>query len=213
MARSPLEKCLWWGLLLGDNQWSGARFRSRFSDETICAMWELLSRYWVQQPLYSSPPASSGRVKSRRGRLVISVLTKQSKPRSCSSCSRSWLSYHQKLRSTKPAHRQSWGNTEMFFNSNSLEIAALTTDHWPRSEENKYLSSREPTCGTETGFTGRRRTEKASIILMILFSFEVDTLEISLREIQDVVDHIFIVESSITHRGVFYLKSWKVKVQ
>ena len=42
---------------------------------------------------------------------------------------------------------------------------------------------------------------------MILFSFEVDTLEISLREIQDVVDHIFIVESSITHRGVFYLKS------
>ena len=87
--------------------------------------------------------------------------------------------------------------------SNSLEIAALITDQWPRSEENKYLSSREPTCGTETGFTGRRRTEKASIILMILFSFEVDTLEISLREIQDVVDHIFIVESSITHRGVF----------
>ena len=37
---------------------------------------------------------------------------------------------------------------------------------------------------------------------MILFSFEVDTLEIALREIQDVVDHIFIVESSYTHRGV-----------
>ena len=131
MARSPLEKCLWWGLLLGDNQWSGARFRSRFSDETICAMWELLSRYWVQQPLYSSPPASSGRVKSRRGRLVISVLTKQSKPRSCSSCSRSWLSYHQKLRSTKPAHPQSWGNTEMFSIQTLLRLLhwPLTTDH------------------------------------------------------------------------------------
>ena len=72
--------------------------------------------------------------------------------------------------------------------------------------ENKYLPFREPTCGTETGFTGRRRTKKASIILMMLFSFEVDTLEISLREIQDVVDHIFIVESSKTHRGVDILK-------
>ena len=39
---------------------------------------------------------------------------------------------------------------------------------------------------------------------MMLFSFEADTLEISLREIQDVVDHIFIVESSRTHRGVFW---------
>ena len=65
------------------------------------------------------------------------------------------------------------------------------------------MSFREPTCATETGFTGRRRSKKASIILMMLFSFEVDTLEISLREIQDVVDHIFIVESSTTHRGVF----------
>ena len=37
---------------------------------------------------------------------------------------------------------------------------------------------------------------------MILFSFEVDTLEISIREYQDVVDHIIIVESSVTHRGV-----------
>ena len=62
---------------------------------------------------------------------------------------------------------------------------------------------REPTCGAETGFTGKRRSEKASIILMMLFSFEVDTLEIALREMQDVVDHIFIVESSTTHRGVF----------
>ena len=41
---------------------------------------------------------------------------------------------------------------------------------------------------------------------MMLFSFEVDTLEISLRETHDVVDHIFIVESSRTHRGVYFEK-------
>ena len=37
---------------------------------------------------------------------------------------------------------------------------------------------------------------------MILFSFEVDTLEIALREQQDMVDTIFLVESSLSHKGV-----------
>ena len=37
---------------------------------------------------------------------------------------------------------------------------------------------------------------------MFLFGFEVDTLEIALREQQDLVDKIFLVESSATHRGV-----------
>lgn len=37
---------------------------------------------------------------------------------------------------------------------------------------------------------------------MILFSFEVDTLEIALQEQQDLVDMIFIVESSISHKRV-----------
>ena len=76
--------------------------------------------------------------------------------------------------------------------------------------EKKYLPFREPTCGSETGFTGRRRNKRASVILMMLFSFEVDTLEISLRESHDVVDHIFIVESSRTHRGVIWKKSKKI---
>ena len=39
-------------------------------------------------------------------------------------------------------------------------------------------------------------------MLMFLFGFEVDTLEIALREQQDLVDKIFLVESSATHRGV-----------
>ena len=37
---------------------------------------------------------------------------------------------------------------------------------------------------------------------MFLFSFELDVLEIALREQQDLVDKIFLVESSATHRGV-----------
>ena len=37
---------------------------------------------------------------------------------------------------------------------------------------------------------------------MTQFSFEADTLEIMLREQQDLVDFIFIVEGSATHRGV-----------
>ena len=43
---------------------------------------------------------------------------------------------------------------------------------------------------------------------MLLFSFEVDTLEIALREQQDLVDKIFIVEATTTTKGVsliFYL--------
>ena len=37
---------------------------------------------------------------------------------------------------------------------------------------------------------------------MFLFSFELDVLEIALKEQQDLVDKIFLVESSATHRGV-----------
>ena len=37
---------------------------------------------------------------------------------------------------------------------------------------------------------------------MILFGFEVDTLEIALKEQQDMVDKIFLVESSVSHKGV-----------
>ena len=37
---------------------------------------------------------------------------------------------------------------------------------------------------------------------MILFGFEVDTLEIALREQMELVDKIFVVESNFTHKGV-----------
>ena len=45
------------------------------------------------------------------------------------------------------------------------------------------------------------------MILMILFGFEVDTLEIALREQYEVVDKIFVVESSFTHQGVEFTAS------
>ena len=45
------------------------------------------------------------------------------------------------------------------------------------------------------------------MILMILFGFEVDTLEIALREQCDVVDKIFLVESTTTHQGVEFTAS------
>ena len=37
---------------------------------------------------------------------------------------------------------------------------------------------------------------------MLLFAFEVDTLEIALQEQQDMVDMIFIIESSMSHKRV-----------
>ena len=61
---------------------------------------------------------------------------------------------------------------------------------------------RYPSCQNQTGLTGEILVTKRKIVLMILFSFELDTLEIALREQQDLVDKIFIVESSSTHKGV-----------
>ena len=42
---------------------------------------------------------------------------------------------------------------------------------------------------------GDRLDRPRKVVLMILFSFEVDTLEIALREQLDLLDKVFIVES------------------
>ena len=60
----------------------------------------------------------------------------------------------------------------------------------------------EPECDGQSGLTGERLARPRKLVLMFLFGFEVDTLEIALREQQDLVDKIFLVESSATHRGV-----------
>ena len=61
---------------------------------------------------------------------------------------------------------------------------------------------RYPSCKGETGLTGRRLEKPRKVVLMILFGFEVDTLEIALREQMDLLDKIFIVESTLTNKGV-----------
>ena len=43
---------------------------------------------------------------------------------------------------------------------------------------------------------------------MILFGFEVDTLEIALKEQEELVDKVFIVESLHTHKSVISKTSW-----
>ena len=59
-----------------------------------------------------------------------------------------------------------------------------------------------PTCHGETGLTGEILGKPRKVVLMILFSFEVDTLEIALREQLDLLDKVFLVESTITNKGV-----------
>lgn len=59
-----------------------------------------------------------------------------------------------------------------------------------------------PDCDNDPGLTGEHLQNPRKLVLMTLFSFEADTLEIMLREQQDLVDFIFIVEGSATHRGV-----------
>ena len=59
-----------------------------------------------------------------------------------------------------------------------------------------------PMCHGETGLTGDRLDRPRKVVLMILFSFEVDTLEIALREQLDLLDKVFLVESTITNKGV-----------
>ena len=59
-----------------------------------------------------------------------------------------------------------------------------------------------PGCSGEPGLTGEIMKIPRRLGLMILFGFEVDTLEIALREQHHMVDKIFLVESTKTHKGV-----------
>ena len=59
-----------------------------------------------------------------------------------------------------------------------------------------------PSCHGQPGLTGDMLTSPRRLVLMMLFSFEVDVLEISLREQLDWVDKIFIVEATTTTKGV-----------
>ena len=49
---------------------------------------------------------------------------------------------------------------------------------------------------------GEKLRNPRKIAIMMLFSFEVDTLEITLRETLDLIDVVFLVEATKTHKGV-----------
>ena len=55
---------------------------------------------------------------------------------------------------------------------------------------------------TDQAFSGQLLAKPRKLALMLLFGFEVDTLEIQLRECHDLVDVIFMVEATVSHRGV-----------
>ena len=59
-----------------------------------------------------------------------------------------------------------------------------------------------PSCAGQPGLTGAPLARPRTLVLMILFGFEVDTLEIALREQIKFVDKIFIVEATTTTKGV-----------
>merc|ERR1712018_170001 len=59
----------------------------------------------------------------------------------------------------------------------------------------------KPICN-DTAFSGNKLEKPRKLALMLMFGFEVDTLEVQLREVVDVVDVIFIVEATVTHHGV-----------
>ena len=59
-----------------------------------------------------------------------------------------------------------------------------------------------PSCREDTGLSGERLEQPRKLGLMILFAFEADTLEIALYDALDLVDFVFIVEATKTHKGV-----------
>ena len=56
--------------------------------------------------------------------------------------------------------------------------------------------------GSNNGLTGKLLAQPRSIVMMTMFGFEVDTLEIALREQLDYLDMIFIIESTVNQKGV-----------
>ena len=61
---------------------------------------------------------------------------------------------------------------------------------------------KEASCSGQAALTGHRFDRPKKIAQMLMISFESDALEISLRESWDIVDHIFLVESTRIHNPV-----------
>ena len=66
---------------------------------------------------------------------------------------------------------------------------------------------------SDLGLSGEMLKNPRKLVLMILFSFESDTLEIGLHDWLDLVDYVFIVEATKTHKGVsivLYCLVWSI---
>ena len=96
-------------------------------------------------------------------------------------------------------------DSELEFSSNSIlslaKLAVLAPPAPVSSSCSPPVLPPVPSCQGHTALTGHYRAKRRRLVLMMLFSFEVDTLEISLREQHDFVDMIFIVEATTTTKG------------
>ena len=98
-------------------------------------------------------------------------------------------------------------NSEHRLNTNQLVAKLASVALLPPPHPADPLCTPPPdtqaiTCRGETGLLGERLTKPNKVAMMILFAFEADTLEIMLRDSQDILDYIFIVESTKTHKKV-----------
>ena len=84
---------------------------------------------------------------------------------------------------------------------NVLSVLAALPPPVPPSPLCKAPPVRPPTSCDDPGL-GELMDTPRHLVTMILFSFEVDTLEIALREMIDIVDVIFLVEATKSHKGV-----------
>ena len=78
-------------------------------------------------------------------------------------------------------------------------VASLPPPHPINQSCTPPLVDPHPTCTGGTGFTGTALPAPRRIAHMVLLGFETDTLEILLREELDVVDVLFLVESTRSH--------------
>ena len=59
-----------------------------------------------------------------------------------------------------------------------------------------------PRCEEDPGLSGQILHNPRRLVVMMLFAFEADTLEIALHDWLDLVDFVFLVEATRTHKGV-----------
>ena len=78
-------------------------------------------------------------------------------------------------------------------------LLGLGLDKTSSSEEWSLIKIK---CYLMFNYSGYLLAKPRQIVLLLVFGFDVDTLEIALREQESLVNKIFLVESTKTHKGV-----------